>query len=476
MRLMPRRRFEAWLGSRNHRAVSRTSVLLGTLPRSPFQSLTADPILEKSLGSMHGELRCKRAAFLLSVSSFLLGAAFVACAMLAAGPLCRAVQFIEGLENGPQQRPRNIRRALIERPPGGVVGSPLGALSAGAAALRSGSLLPASLPPPALPGPDLHVPWTPMLTEQDVARGLAYWGSGRRLQAVAAKLLAGKPIKVVTLGGAVAQGRGTSDAAATSYPSRLFQFINASFPHGGHVFVNRGRAGASSGALAACLARDVPGDADLITLDFTLGEHADEAPGERQWRESEQLLRGLLQLPSRPAVVQLNYYAWWLSRAAGKQQGVFYQPPAEAQLVVLSQYYDIPTVSLRAATHQLMQAGVPGFKVDKVLRRKSKSLGGKSIPVAAAKERDDYFYADGAHPSDRGHQALAELLSSLLIRAVGDERAADSGSESRPERWAEREAHPALRAIRRMPPPMIPGNAAPLDSACGAATDPGSEE
>ncbi len=223
MRLMPRRRFEAWLGSRNHRAVSRTSVLLGILPRSPFQSLTADPILEKSLGSMHGELRCKRAAFLLSVSSFLLGAAFVACAMLAAGPLCRAVQFIEGevdsvlrgvivarrstsrasaskasskscpagLENGPQQRPRNIRRALIERPPGGVVGSPLGALSAGAAALRSGSLLPASLPPPALPGPDLHVPWTPMLTEQDVARGLAYWGSGRRLQAVAAKLLAG---------------------------------------------------------------------------------------------------------------------------------------------------------------------------------------------------------------------------------------------------------------------------------------------
>lgn len=71
------------------------------------------------------------------------------------------------------------------------MGSPLGALSAGAALQHIGQHPPASLPPPALPTPDLRVPWTPLLTEQDVARGLAYWGSGRRLQAVAAKLLAG---------------------------------------------------------------------------------------------------------------------------------------------------------------------------------------------------------------------------------------------------------------------------------------------
>lgn len=77
------------------------------------------------------------------------------------------------------------------------------------------------------------------------------------------------------------------------------------------------------------------------------------------------------------------------------------------------------------------------------------------------------------HPSDRGHQALAELLSSLLIRAMGEERSADSGCESRPERWAEREAHLTLRAIRRLPPPMIPGNDAPPRSACDAAAGSG---
>lgn len=80
--------------------------------------------------------------------------------------------------------------------------------------------------------------------------------------------------------------------------------------------------------------------------------------------------------------------------------------------------------------------------------------------------------ASSLHPSDRGHQALAELLCSLLIRAVEEEQAADNGCHGRPERWAEREAHPALRAIRRLPAPMIPGNAAAARPAlCRAASD-----
>lgn len=71
------------------------------------------------------------------------------------------------------------------------MGSPLGALPAGASCLRSDELPLAALPPPALPSRELQLPWEPLLTETDVARGLSYYGSGRRLQAVAAKLLAG---------------------------------------------------------------------------------------------------------------------------------------------------------------------------------------------------------------------------------------------------------------------------------------------
>lgn len=42
----------------------------------------------------------------------------------------------------------------------------------------------------------LQVPWEPLLTREELMRGLTYYGSGGRLHAVAAKLLAGQPIKV----------------------------------------------------------------------------------------------------------------------------------------------------------------------------------------------------------------------------------------------------------------------------------------
>ena len=120
----------------------------------------------------------------------------------------------------------------------------------------------------------LRVPWGPLLTQQEALRGLSYYGSGARIQAVASKLLAGQPIKargavatghgggrcagpaarlrlrrlrprshaacawaacrlplqVFTLGASVTRGIGTTDRKY-SYASRFFEFINAAFPH-----------------------------------------------------------------------------------------------------------------------------------------------------------------------------------------------------------------------------------------------------
>lgn len=46
----------------------------------------------------------------------------------------------------------------------------------------------------------LRVPWGPLLTQEEAQRGLAYYGSGQRLQAVVKKLMDGKPIKVGSCG------------------------------------------------------------------------------------------------------------------------------------------------------------------------------------------------------------------------------------------------------------------------------------
>jgi hypothetical protein len=59
----------------------------------------------------------------------------------------------------------------------------------------------------------------------------------------------------------------------------------------------------------------------------------------------------------------VHHYAWWRAAEDGVGAGLFYFPQAEEQLTVLSHYYDVPSVSLRAAVYPLMLHGVPGFRV-----------------------------------------------------------------------------------------------------------------
>lgn len=53
-----------------------------------------------------------------------------------------------------------------------------------------------------------RLPWRPMLSEAEARRGVAYAGSGAPLRRLAAKLLAGQAVKIVTIGGSVTQGGG----------------------------------------------------------------------------------------------------------------------------------------------------------------------------------------------------------------------------------------------------------------------------
>ena len=74
--------------------------------------------------------------------------------------------------------------------------------------------------------------------------------------------------------------------------------------------------------------------ADLIIIELTVNDPA--AAFTSPTRHSyEQLLRTLLQLEGRPAVILLHHYKWWESFGDGLPRGLFY-PPAEAQLTTYS--------------------------------------------------------------------------------------------------------------------------------------------
>lgn len=54
--------------------------------------------------------------------------------------------------------------------------------------------------------------WPRLLEEEEVLRGRSYYGSGRGLHRLAAKLLAGQPVKIVAIGGSVTAWAGGDPA------------------------------------------------------------------------------------------------------------------------------------------------------------------------------------------------------------------------------------------------------------------------
>ncbi|KAL4427831.1 hypothetical protein ABPG75_001920 [Micractinium tetrahymenae] len=315
------------------------------------------------------------------------------------------------------------------------------------------------------PGPPLPLPWQPLLSTAARRRGIAFYGSGRRIERVAARLLAGLPITAATLGGSVTVGAGSSGQKGgpkpNSYPQLFFRFLNASFPHRDHVFLNKGIGATTSGIYAVCADKMLPEGVDLVVVELTFNEPEDAPFTFPQRRGFERLLRKLARMPRSPAVVVLHHYAWHYSRGDGVAAGLFYRP-AESQLSTLAQYYDLPSPSLRNALYPLMQADVAPFKVGRVRKAGDKSLVGAKLPVAGPKLVDEYFYHDGIHPSDTGHKALAELLAAVVQTAVANVLA--DGKVPRPGR-------PPEPKPLKLPPPMIPGNNDAPTSVCSMQED-----
>lgn len=92
-------------------------------------------------------------------------------------------------------------------------------------------------PPPQLPPHIVKwrtrpppLPWMPLLSPAQLRRGLGFYGSGTRIERVAAALMAGQPVTAVVVGGSISKGAGSS-REPLAFPARFFEFLNATFPN-----------------------------------------------------------------------------------------------------------------------------------------------------------------------------------------------------------------------------------------------------
>ena len=121
---------------------------------------------------------------------------------------------------------------------------------------------------------------------------------------------------------------------------------------------------------------------DILFVDYTVNDKP-HIPFKSEIRRGfERLLRKLLALPHKPAVVLMHHFCPLCDPK------FTYWGNAERELDEFASYYGLPTLSIKAATHHLMAADVPGFSV-----AATRSNG--TWPPAP---RHVYFYWDWIHP------------------------------------------------------------------------------
>ena len=197
------------------------------------------------------------------------------------------------------------------------------------------------------------------------ARSIAHAGSSNVAHSFG-KLDARKPISLGVFGASVAQNAGCLEQPGKrcmlfnglndvdmswgtptkrpfkGFAVRLFEHINATWPHSGHRLSNGGVDKTAAQYQLDCLMTHVPAVLDLVLLEF--GSMARYL----SLYAIEGIVRLLATMPSRPVLILLSIHSWCLANFVGK---------AEAETIRVCNKYGFVCLSQKRALQPLVHAG-----------------------------------------------------------------------------------------------------------------------
>lgn len=215
-----------------------------------------------------------------------------------------------------------------------------------------------------------------------IARSFLSGGNNFRVKRVLEKLRAGEDVTVAYLGGSITQGAGAVPIQEMCYARRSFEGLCARYAGGGHTrYIKAGVGGTPSQLGMLRYDRDITRDGaeqpDLVVVEFAVNDEGDETGGVCY----ESLVKKLLDQPQKPAVILLfSVFAndWNL----------------KDRLAPIGYRYQLPMVDV-------LEAVSPQFALPRD--------GGRVL------SKRQYFY-DVFHPSNLGHQIMADCLLYLIDR------------------------------------------------------------
>ncbi|KZT33438.1 hypothetical protein SISSUDRAFT_1054222 [Sistotremastrum suecicum HHB10207 ss-3] len=224
--------------------------------------------------------------------------------------------------------------------------------------------------------------------EANLARSRAYEGANARLRRVLRKARSGQPIKIGIIGGSVSMGHGVE--YFQNWHKFYHDWWKETFPNTEITLVNGAVPASESDYFETCYLEHIDPDVDIVVVEMAINDRRFEWLAEAY----EYLIRELLVLPNKPAIINLQVMAL-----------VFPQITMGGDLeLAVAMYYDTPVVNVR------------NLLLPHILRSNSGAM-------------DDYWFSrlpngsvDLRHMSAAGHKIMADLIISMSERVYCEER------------------------------------------------------
>lgn len=237
--------------------------------------------------------------------------------------------------------------------------------------------------------PEIHeeekIDFTSEAYQKMIARSLMQPGDTGRVCRAIKKAQSGETVTIAYIGGSITQGAGATPINSECYAYKSYCSFVRLFGAGDNVrFVKAGVGGTPSELGMIRFERDVLRDGsetpDIVVVEFAVNDDGDETKGNCY----ESLVRKILTLPNRPAVVLLfSVFAndWNLQERLG----------------VVGERYHLPMISV-------LDAVTPQFRL--------KQGQGRVL------SKNQFFY-DMFHPTNAGHTIMADCLTYFFEQAAG---------------------------------------------------------
>ncbi|PNH03065.1 hypothetical protein TSOC_010906 [Tetrabaena socialis] len=306
---------------------------------------------------------------------------------------------------------------------------------------------------PALGMPDHRLGYEFAIGLPERLAGITYVGHAARLRLVLERVRQGEAVRLAALGGSITCGQGAGGPDLT-YAAIFANWLNAAMPP------------RQPPAAPPCLQHHLPPGVELVMVEYAVNDSPTPSPDflDPDRRAFERLLRKVLRLPSRPAVLLVNMFA--LQAARGR-----YWHSAERDFMDLATYYGLPSVSLRAAV-------LPTATAASLLASSTSSSSAAATASAPASWAPEValaaiFNSGKHHPGRGGHVVAAELLITLAQELLlANDRMAAAAAPADATSGADGAGGSAVVrllsavASRPLPPPLSDDNYEAASSTC----------